>query len=781
MSESTTSTRRSTPTGSPTASRFPGGEVVQRSLLGVVTALVVARPLIAGEAGLSPFSTDTGDLVLTLLWLLTGLGWAVWFVWARPPIPRFGLVEAALVVFGALTLASVTQAAYARPARVGMWQTVAVLFAFGLVRVLARTPPQNFALLHALLAGAVGLTVQALASAIWPPTAAAVDPTVAQIFASEPATPEPGIIDPHNAASYLLLFLPVLAAIAVVARQRLRTASWAWLPGGLLVLGLATLGVLHPPGSAAALTGAGGMACLTAGIVAERHRRGWRRAGFVLLALAIGIAVLAPSDPPAGSGSVSQALVNAHAALGVGPGNFHRFVAAFVEPPPAPVITKPPTAFYAVYAASGVFAVIALAFAALALLVRLASVAGRQTEEAESGRPVPWETYAGGLVGLALGFALRPAGETFLTACGWAAVRSFVWFAAFALFDALPRSRRWTTGALGIGLAATLLYLTFGTDGSPAVACILAVVAALALNLCQPPEEASTPRFLLTTLWPMPVATAAILVYAWLDFVPVVGSMQEVREARRFYPGWRSRMDAPSMGPSADAETRLTALRQTRAFLTKRIVPPFERAAVDDEANAAVWSELAWWDGENARLLGEIKRLVDADDRPAFLKEQMHFVQRAIFEAASKAQTLDPQGPTGYRIGYRLRMQVAESTDTTEEQSREQYRMAVRNLERLAEVSPRTAKIPYLIADTEFRVAESIRQQMKWLPLPADTAEAKKLDEELRKEYRNRAESAETAGRAAAVEAQKLDGLAGDTPRGLDAAQREQLSRWLRP
>ena len=61
----------------------PGPEGLRRGLLGLVTALIVARPLVAGEDPglLAPLSSTT-NLVLTLLWLFAVLGWAIWRAWS---------------------------------------------------------------------------------------------------------------------------------------------------------------------------------------------------------------------------------------------------------------------------------------------------------------------------------------------------------------------------------------------------------------------------------------------------------------------------------------------------------------------------------------------------------------------------------------------------------------------------------------------------------------------------------------------------------------------------
>jgi hypothetical protein len=58
--------------------------VLPRFLLTAVTALIVARPQVLGEdPGLSAAGSDNGSVVLSLLWLVTGVAWATWTVSGR--------------------------------------------------------------------------------------------------------------------------------------------------------------------------------------------------------------------------------------------------------------------------------------------------------------------------------------------------------------------------------------------------------------------------------------------------------------------------------------------------------------------------------------------------------------------------------------------------------------------------------------------------------------------------------------------------------------------------
>src|SRR5207245_9944383 len=70
-------------TGRPGPVHHSGPERLRGVLLGLVTALIVARPLVLGEdPGLLDQSSSATGLVLTLLWFLAAVGWAVWRAWS---------------------------------------------------------------------------------------------------------------------------------------------------------------------------------------------------------------------------------------------------------------------------------------------------------------------------------------------------------------------------------------------------------------------------------------------------------------------------------------------------------------------------------------------------------------------------------------------------------------------------------------------------------------------------------------------------------------------------
>jgi O-antigen ligase len=133
-------------------------------LLGLITALIVARPLVLGEdPGLLDRSSSATGLVLTLLWFLAAVGWALWRGWSGQASWSLGAVEGGLLaVVGAVMTSALGAASYKQPAWLIVSEWLVFLIAFVLVRQLARTEGDNRRLLAALLASAVSLSVYAI-------------------------------------------------------------------------------------------------------------------------------------------------------------------------------------------------------------------------------------------------------------------------------------------------------------------------------------------------------------------------------------------------------------------------------------------------------------------------------------------------------------------------------------------------------------------------------------------------------------------------------------------
>lgn len=153
------SKERSVEAANKAAAAERGPAVLQRVLLGLVTALVVARPLVPGEdpgkllPGASP-----ADLTLTFLWLLAAVGGAAWWAWNRPAAWNGGLVELALAGVVALAFVStIVAASYKHPAWIISWEWAVLLVIIVLVRQVATRAGDDQRLLAAILATGVTL------------------------------------------------------------------------------------------------------------------------------------------------------------------------------------------------------------------------------------------------------------------------------------------------------------------------------------------------------------------------------------------------------------------------------------------------------------------------------------------------------------------------------------------------------------------------------------------------------------------------------------------------
>ena len=134
--------------------------MLRRFVLGLVVALVVARPLVQGEDPGLIAGQMSHPLSLTFiaLWLLAAVGGAVWRYRAQLPWRGSG-VDVALAATVLCVVASAAFAArYKHPAWLISWEWFVLLVAFCLVRQLARAPGDTRGVLAALLATGVTLS-----------------------------------------------------------------------------------------------------------------------------------------------------------------------------------------------------------------------------------------------------------------------------------------------------------------------------------------------------------------------------------------------------------------------------------------------------------------------------------------------------------------------------------------------------------------------------------------------------------------------------------------------
>jgi hypothetical protein len=136
--------------------------VLRRFLLGLTTALIVARSLLPAEdPGLIDPCSNPLSLSLSVLWLLGLSGWCTWRLWARQPDWYAGAVEAGLLIVVLLLFVSTAAtASYQHPAWIVSWEWAGFLAAFVLVRQVARGSAEQRGVFAALLATGVCLAVQ---------------------------------------------------------------------------------------------------------------------------------------------------------------------------------------------------------------------------------------------------------------------------------------------------------------------------------------------------------------------------------------------------------------------------------------------------------------------------------------------------------------------------------------------------------------------------------------------------------------------------------------------
>jgi O-antigen ligase len=651
--------------------------MLRRVLFILVTGLIVARPVVLGEdPGMQSDFADTTGLVFTFLWLVAACAWAALSLWAGRTGGAmagrgFGVVEVAFLVLVLLQFASATFAArYKHPALLIAWEWVGMFLAFFLVQKLAVTRREQDCLFAALLASALSLSVYALYQYVVElPLMRQQLGSLEKMLAERNVAPTEEMLEgirrratdshifgtyahPNSFAGYLALFLPGLVGAAVVSRLQ-RSATWQTiLAAGAALLGVVALWLTHSRGAILASL----VAALFAGGVVGR--RFVRRHPFAVLAGILALAGAAYGVSRTGlftagvrkeEGTVTLRLqywkatwkmIEARPWLGVGPGNFGDNYTRFMAPEAWEKIKDPHNLLLEVWATSGLVALLALVVLLVAFFVAVgkglfsrepgasagALAPGSRLNEADA--PVPWEFYVGGMFGLLLAFLLR-AQDPMMDLIGEAVaagLRSVVWFASFALFERLAWSDRGRTLALTTGVVALLLNLCVsGGISQPAVAGLLWVAVALALNSARPTPVAAGGRRPLARALPLPVLAALTVFYFVYIFYPVTTAANLMGTALRY-----------------GREFLSGAVRMDYRNVKRLVIERLEQAAREDPGNARICITLANWYGR----LWFTYPLVEQD------------IPRAI-DWARKAQELDPDSRGGYQAEYQVHLMVA--------------------------------------------------------------------------------------------------------------------------
>jgi O-antigen ligase len=741
----------------------PPGEVLRRTLLILVTTLVVARPAVLGEdPGMLTDLSDPSNMVLTLLWFAAAVVWAVWRLLARSEDAEAGerkwwppsgavVVEVALLATALLVFLSTWAAAYKHPARLIAWEWLGLFLAFFVVRRMAGRPADQQGLLTALLAGAVALSAHGVyqefvelprfrREVVQKPetvraalaqrglTLEADDPYLTLLHRRALDNHVFGTYaHPNSFAGVLALLLPGLAGAAWFSFRARRRAWQTGLVLGCVLLGGAALLLTHSRGAVGALVLVGLIAAAVAG------RRFWRTHRIAVAAALLALAaaaygVYASGLLTAGIGKESRTaalrleywrrtwhIITGNPWLGVGPGNFGSAYTRLMDENVEEPIKDPHNFALEVWATSGIFALIALLTALAAFFATTLRGADGKGSHSEEGRqeglphdepPLRWEYYVGGVFGLLLGFVLR-AGES-QTGDVWAeaaaaGVRSVAWFAAFGLLEHIPWTARGRSLALTAGVAALLLNLTVsGGIAFPSVAGLMWVVMAVALAAARTKEARTAkarPAEPATRFVPLPVFAALALSYLVYAFVPVTSGRSLVQKGEE---AGRAILDQIERNPRATFREPFRDFRQ-------KVTGPLDEAAREDPDDARIQTIRAGWYWQLWRL-----ELMGGIDHRLALPEA-----RMAVEAAVRAQQLDPRGARGYLTEYQLHEHFAEilqlvaqkqsdkeRKEEKEKEVREEHRRGARALARHVPDDPANPILRYRIAEVFFKAGD---------------------------------------------------------------------------
>jgi O-antigen ligase len=760
----------------------------RRVLLGGLTALIVARPFVLGEDPglLDRRLSDSAGMVLSLLWLVLAVGWAVWRFWSKQRTWYASLVDAPLAAVVGIVLASSAWAAsYKHPAWLIAWEWLVLLVLFGLVRQLARTPGERRGLLAAVVATGVSLSSQTFYEyAVLKPedrqraaNPAKLRQEVAKLgiyleeddpqlehwrnrFAA--ANVSGTFANSNSFASYLALLLPAAVGWGLVSWRRSGTSWWTVaLVACALVLAIQLWLTLSRGALFATLL----VAALVA--VVRGRRLLWAQKGWVLAATA-GLAaaaflVLHSSQGKAGDvkapapeamarrfeyWTASWRMIRApdrprNLWLGVGPGNFGEQYRRYMAPTAEETIKDPHNFAIEIWATCGLFALAAL-LAALLLFFWRTRYAWTEPdpgpEAAEPLGPPRWEFYLGGMAGLTLGFILRVSGfpqdnlsDRILLEGLVSGVGSLLWFAAFALMDNLPWEGTSQVLAMVAGVAAAVLNLCVsGGISFPSVAQPLWTVAALALAARATPWPC---RHWFGIVFPLPLLAVLGFIYFSAVYYPVAtcgSALADARSAEEYWQkkgerDWLQKLHEAALSP----QDKLRATQEATAYVDERIVKPLEQAAKADAEDAYPRLQLAYWRGVEWQMLSQLREFHDNPRSNEAARIQVRTLQRelskAALSAAEDAFRLDPDGVEGYRMNYQLYSQFADAPDLKGSpeglrRRRQQAAGAAAAARLLIKHDPTDAEWHYRMADALFQAGDTEAAK-------AETAETRQLRE----------------------------------------------------
>ena len=749
--------------------------MVRRVLLILVTGLLVARPFVIGEDPTmdAPLENlDAATMLLTMLWFVAAVLWAVWRVWSRQGAWYGGLLEAALFAVVLLTFAGAAFVApYKYPAWLMAWEWLGMAAGFFLLRQLAVTPEEQHCFFAVLLATMVVLSVYALyQAAVEIPENHHLSFEEFRTLSEERAGHPIDLpilretwdraqksyvygpyAHPNSFASVLALLLPGVVGAALLCARHKHPQWQVMLASCFATLGVVALGLTVSRGAwlATLLTALG----VSAFVWRDWVRHNWYYAVgavAVLALLAIGVSRTDLFTTDIGKNEETAVvrvkeywpatwqMIAAHPWFGVGPGQFGRYYPRYMAETAGETIKDPHNFALEIWATCGVFALLAL-LAVIVLfyrqtirdLLRAPTVDGpgdvlQPDRKAHEPPPVHWEFYLGAMFGLLLSFVLRVMErppEKIVTETIMAGVGSVFWFGSFALYEQIRWSNRARVLALVAGVTAMLLtFLIEGGINSPSVAGLLWCAAALALNSTERPPNGWGSLFKPLLYIPLPAVAAIAVLYVVVVFQPVTETISVMKSTML------SREQSRQLFAKSSNLTQTDRRAPALGDIQHKYIPEIESIKILEETRKGpsrgdaklcillATLDISQWETTRRFSQQNIKQLNSNDPKFDYADKAVH--------AAADAQKLDPVGAEGYAMEYGLRRQFANDQEFWAHQELDKSLPAALGMpaRRWQTMDPEnSAYVKYKEeAKHQYRLAEAVMK--KWLPLDPNNA-----------------------------------------------------------
>ncbi|MCE9534247.1 MAG: hypothetical protein K8T89_24470 [Planctomycetes bacterium] len=555
--------------------------LVEQIFLGVLSALLIARVLVASDdPGRLRLTTGGGPLTLNIVSFLLLIGWSIWRGCTRRPLRKgpMNLVAVGLVIIAGLVFLSAGQPdRYQRPGWFIAWDWVSIAILCFLTGQLASTPMMARRVAAVLIATAACLAAQALYQS------AAVKLGLPETLPDPPPESSVPLVGDEEFALKLAPVRPARDAFRATfdASSTLASFLFLFLPAAFLW-------------SYAGWRGPG------------RGRLTFLVFGLIAAAFAIALSGSLKTYWTSPEGGLAVKLIAAAPWLGIGPGNYSRHA--------VDQLFEPNNFWLSFAATTGLIALgvlVVTLFFSLFLGFRRWKTAPEEAVHELAQTSTTWIFYQAGISGLLLGMILAtgdipieaPASEILRLGCV-AAGRSLVWFFVFALLEYVSFDARLLTPALLMGvLGVALAGLVASSLFSPALMLCFWVTLTLALTFLGKPSTAQ--RASLVSAWIVLPAAIAILITNLVHVAqPGLSTAAKVRAARE------ASKEFPVKNWNIEGKTgadRLVAIRQANDYLYTYIIYPLHEAEGNDPNNSALKLELAHWNRWHWRYLNERK------------------------------------------------------------------------------------------------------------------------------------------------------------------------------